>query len=263
LGQTTALGRPAYLLTYSTGRLPMALEQSEGQRSQVVLTIDTGTYALLDVAVLPEGAAEGTARHPVQATQFEILDSVPESRFFLASTPQVEQRDSVASIRFPFLDHDMLLSLDDAVRRAPAPLLAPQQLPDEHMRGLALAVNQDVASPVALLYEGEFQNVLVLPDGVSMSDVPAESIEEELSAGAFRYRIMRVSWLSGGLAAIVYRPDTPDQHLTMILNDELSTDAERRQRLQTLIESLVPVDTSTLPVLRRNFQSPREAAGGG
>ena len=52
---------------------------------------------------------------------------------------------------------------------------------------------------------------------------------------------------------MVYRPDTPDERLTMILNDEYATSEEREATLQSLIASLTPVDTQSLPALRRNF----------
>ena len=67
---------------------------------------------------------------------------------------------------------------------------------------------------------------------------------------------------SGGLAAIVYRPDTPDERLTMILNDEYATSEEREATLQSLIASLTPVDAQSLPTLRRNFAASDAAAGG-
>jgi hypothetical protein len=257
LGQTTMLGRPAYLLTYRTSQLPDQPPWPEGgQPAQVVLTIDAQTYALLDVAVLPEGVAEGAARHPVQALQVELLESVPDDRFYLPSSPEVAQQDSVASVRFPYLQEELFLSLNDAARRSGS-LLAPQQLPDERMRGLAVAVSLDAAAPVALLYEGEFQNLIVMP-GSPEDGMPTEG--EERSAGAFRYRIVEQA-ASGGLVAFAYRPDTPEQRVMLILNDELSTDAERVATLEALIGSLTTVDTQTLPILRRNFHSPRAAAG--
>ena len=51
--------------------------------------------------------------------------------------------------------------------------------------------------------------------------------------------------------------------MTMILNDEYATSAEREAMLQSLIASLTPVDTQSLPTLRRNFAASDGATGGG
>ncbi|MBK9711231.1 MAG: hypothetical protein IPO81_07865 [Kouleothrix sp.] len=262
LGQTTLLGRPAFLLTYRTSE-PPALDQqpSAGQPVRVALTIDAQTYALLDVAVFADSDGEGAARHPVQALQVELLASVPDERFKLASGSNVIQRTGLASVRFPFIGDSQFLTLEAAARRAPSGLLAPQQLPDAQMRGLAVAAGGGSGSedgPVILLYEGEFQNVLLLPN--TMSETSSD-VGEEQTAGEFRYRIVSVPGYEGGLSALVYRPGAPDQRVLMILNDELATGAERETRLQALIASLTPVDEQTLPVLGRNFYPPSGAAG--
>jgi hypothetical protein len=54
----------------------------------------------------------------------------------------------------------------------------------------------------------------------------------------------------------------PDERLTLILNDEYATGTEREATLQKLIASLTPVDTQSLPALRRNFAASGAAAGG-
>jgi hypothetical protein len=260
LGRTTALGRSAYLLTYQANQQPtQPPDSAAGPPSRIVLTIDAQTYALLDVSVLPEGAAESRASHPVQAVQFEILPNVPDSRFYLPSAPGVVQQNGIASVRFPYLSREQLLSLDAAAQRSEGQLLAPQQLPDARMRGLAVSVTNGVGSPVALLYEGEFQNVIVLPSSDS-SQQPA-AVGEERSAGDFRYQIVPTDPSNGEIAALAYRPEAPQQRVVVMLNDALATAAERENTLQSLIASLTPVDAQTLPTLRRNFQTPREAAG--
>jgi hypothetical protein len=260
LGTTTMLGRQAFLLTYRTEQ-PPALDRPDAQQpSQVVLAIDAETYALLDVSLIAEGAAESSARHPIQAQQLEVLADAPDDQFRLPSSAEVSQHTGIASVRFPFIADDQIISLEDAARRAPRALLAPRQLPDEHMRGLAVAVdNRSDGQNVILLYEGEFQNVIVLPGPLS-NDVRGEG--QERNAGDFRYRLVRIPDFGGGLAAIVYRPDAPDEHLTMILNDEYATSEEREATLQSLIASLTPVDERSLPALRRNFKA-RDAAAGG
>jgi len=224
-----------------------------------VLTIDAQTYALLDVALIAEGTAESSARHPIQARQLEVLEDVPDEQFKLATSEEVSQHTGIASVRFPFITDNQIITLEDAARRAPRALLAPSQLPDEHMRALAVAVdNSRDGENVILLYEGEFQNVIVLP-GPPSRDVG--SMGQELRAGDYRYQLMSGPAF-GGLSAVVYRPDAPDEQLTMILNDEYATSDERAATLQRLIASLTPVDTQSLPALRRNFEA-RDTAGGG
>jgi hypothetical protein len=260
LGTTTMLGRQAFLLTYRTEQ-PPALEPSDtAQPAQVVLAIDSETYALLDVSLIAEGAAESSARHPIQARLLEVLEDVPDEQFRLPTSAEVGQHSGITSVRFPFIADDQVISLEDAARRAPRALLAPRQLPDERMRGLAVAVdNRRDGQDVILVYEGEFQNLLVLPGSLS-NDAPRRG--QELSAGDFRYQLVRGRDFGSGLAAIVYRPDAPDEPLTMILNDEYATSEEREATLQRLIASLTPVDTQSLPALQRNFQAYDAAAGG-
>jgi hypothetical protein len=261
LGTTTLLGRQAFLLTYRTEQPPTLSPRAAAQPAQVVLAIDAQTYALLDVALIAEGAAESSARHPIQAQQLEVLADVPDEQFSLPTSAEVTQHSGIASVRFPFIADEQIISLEDAARRAPRTLLALGQLPDERMRGLAVAVdNRRDGQNVILLYEGEFQNVIVLPDALS-SD-PAE-VGPERSAGDFRYQLVRGPSFGGGLAAIVYRPDTPDDRLTMILDDEYATSEEREATLESLIASLTPVNTQSLPTLQRNFAASSMPAGGG
>jgi len=261
LGTTTMLGRQAFFLTYRTEQPPALDRRGAAQPAQVVLAIDAETYALLDVSLIAEGAAESGARHPIQARQLEVLAEVPDEQFRLPSSAEVSQHRGIASVRFPFIADDQVISLEDAARRAPGELLAPSQLPDERMRGLAVAVDdRGDGQDVILLYEGEFQNVIVMP---GPRDDTTQSGSQERSAGDFRYQLVRGPDFGGGLTAIVYRPDTPGERLTMILNDEYATNEEREATLQRLIASLTPVDTQSLPALQRNFAARDAAAGGG
>jgi hypothetical protein len=260
LGTTTLLGRQAYLLSYHTEQPPMVSRRDGVRPAQVILAIDAQTYALLDVSLIDEGAAESSARHPIQAQQLEVLADVPDAQFSLPTSADVSQHTGIASVRFPFIVNDQIISLEDAARRTPRTLLAPSQLPDERMRGLAVAIdNRNSGENVILLYEGEFQNLIMLPDALSSNTTGAG---QEHSAGDFRYQIVRGPDFGGGLAAVVYRPDTPDERMTMILSDDYATNEEREATLQRLIASLTPVNTQSLPALRRNFDAPDAAAGG-
>lgn len=255
LGQTTLLGRPAMLLTYTTTQLP---EGAPGDAPvRVILTIDAQTYALLDVAVLAEGAAESTAERPLRAQQFELLAEAPaDAPFTLPSDESVQQRIGMGSVRFPFVDRRAQLTIEDAAQNQNSNLLAPLQLPGEHMRGLVFQ-NGGGSDEVVLLYEGEFQNVLLLP---SFNPRGSQNLGEEQIAGAYRYRLMQ-NGSSPSIMALVYRPDAPDQGIGLILNDTFSTAAERQASLQTLIASLTPVNEQSLPLLRAQFAPPDSSAG--
>ena len=61
---------------------------------------------------------------------------------------------------------------------------------------------------------------------------------------------------------MVYRPEAPTKPLGLILNDDFATLAERETTLRSMIQSLTPINEQSLPLLRRNFQSPSAAAGG-
>jgi len=115
---------------------------------------------------------------------------------------------------------------------------------------------------VALLYEGEFQSIMLLPSEIIRYSGPTPG--EEYSAGPFRYRLlpdfMRQSF---GLAAQVYRPETPDKWVLLLLVDEYATRAEREATIQQVIASLTPVTEQTLPVLRPKFEGLDAAAGQG
>lgn len=260
LGQTSRIGREAFLLSYETNRPPtLPAQAAPGQPVRVLLAIDAQTYALLEVAFVATDAAEATAQHPVRAELLELLDSATDAPFRLASQPGIERRSGATSIRFPFIGNAAHLTIDAAAQRMPDKLLALTHLPDVNMRGVAISNGDSSdAQSVALLYEGEFQNVVLLPRFTV--GAPEQPGEEQI-AGAYRYRIVGDRVFAGALTAVVYRPDAPEQTTGVILSDDLATDAERRATLARMIESLVPVDARSLPALRQIFVAPAAAGG--
>lgn len=254
LGQASVLGRQALLLSYQTDQPPL---EQPGEQVRVVLTIDAQTYALLGVALAPAGEGESAARRPVRGELVELLAEAPDAPFQLPSEPGVIARIGIASVRFPFIDSTMQITIDDAAERLPNRLLAPLQLPDQQMRGLAIR-NGGSENPedVVLLYEGEFQNIIVLP---SYQPNGNQLLFEEQSAGAFRYRVVSDDASQGGMFAVVYPADAPDQAIGVIFNDDLATSDERRERLAALVASLAPVNEQNLPLLRQTFVRPAAA----
>lgn len=254
LGQASVLGRQALLLSYQTDQPP---REQPGEQVRVVLTIDAQTYALLEVALAPAGEGESAARRPVRGELFELLADAPEAPFQLPSESGLISRIGIASVRFPFIDSTMQITIDDAAERLPNRLLAPLELPDQQMRGLAIR-NGGSENPedVVLLYEGEFQNIIVLP---SYQPNGNQLLFEEQSAGAFRYRIVSDDASQGGMFAVVYPAEAPDQAIGVIFNDDLATGEERRERLAALVASLAPVNEQNLPMLRQTFVRPSAA----
>lgn len=262
LGQTNFLGRAAHLLTYRADQVP-SWEQRPGafgaRPVRIVLTIDAQTYALLDITILAEGETESEARHPLRAQQFDLLANVPDSQFQLPGTRDLIERDNLMSAHWPELPGNESVSLDKALSVTPSVILAPQQLPDRSMRGRAVAIGGSNVVGVALFYEGEFQNLMVLPYRLVGS---SSEFSDEREAGAFRYRLLPGGGSSfPGLMAQVYAPDTPEQQVLVALLDEYATGAERETTLQQVIASLTPLTEQTLPALRRSFAA-LETAGG-
>jgi hypothetical protein len=262
LGQTSVLGRPAFLLAYHADRLPTETPQAglADQPAQVVLTIDTQTTTLLDIAVVAEGVAESVALHPFQAQVFEILPEAPAALWQLPAGARVVRRAGLPSARLPEIPSEQVIGLGDALRRATHPILAPQQLPDEPMRGLAVPITNNGSEQVMLLYEGQFQTVMLAPAQGNTPGTPASG--EERSAGAFHYRIVELGdEQAPRAAAIAFRPESPDQQVLIRLVDEYATAAEREAALGQLIGSLTPLTEQNLPAMQRYFSEPTTAGG--
>jgi hypothetical protein len=262
LGQASLLGRPAFLLAYRAEHLPTEAPQAprDGQPAQVVLTIDTQTTTLLDIAVVAEGTAESVALHPFQAQVFEILPEAPAALWQLPANARVVRRVGLPSARVPEIPSEQVIGLGDALRRATQPILAPQQLPDEPMRGLAVPITNNGSEQVMLLYEGQFQTFMLAPAQGNTPSPPASG--EERSAGAFRYRIVEPGeGQAPRTTAIAFRPESPEQQVMIRLVDEYATAAEREAALGQLIGSLTPVTEQNLPALQRYFSGATTAGG--
>lgn len=254
LGQTTFLNRSAYLLSYQTDQRPTRhVPATSGPALRVLLTIDRATYALLDVAIIPEGAAEGTASHPWRAEAFEVVDAAPASAFQLPDDGDVTQQRGLASPHAPSLPQQWIVGLAQAQREADPPLLLPAQLPSEAMRGIALRLGgPSEQQTIGVFYEGEFQNLLLLPgQNYIRSDA---QVGEERHAGEFRYRLVQnASAPRPAIVAEVFRPDQEDARFEIIFLDVYATPDEREAMLQRIIESLTPVTTQNLPALQSHF----------
>jgi hypothetical protein len=255
LGEATFLDRPAYLLSYQAPQLPTR-HDTTGQPVRVVLTIDRATYALLDVAVIPVGAAESTTSHPWHAQAFEMSDTAPDSAFQLPSTGQVAERQGLMSPHAPTIAERQTLSLAQAQRIADPPLLLPEQLPSDTMLGLALRLGRWGAdrndnNNIGIFYEGEFQSLVLLPHRLDNSDVT--DLGPEQHVGNYRYRFVKTTDPLRAVAAEVYRADGQGEQVNVIFLDSYATQAEREAQLTNVIKSLTPVTMQNLPALESRF----------
>ena len=256
LGRTSTGGREAWLLRYTTDRLPN--ENAVGAQRQVLLTIDTQVAALLNITVLTEGASESTTYQPWRAELFEVLDQVPEQQFSFAQTANVQTIAGPHSVLLPNVPTSSFTSLLDAQRSSPQPLLAPRT-PPASTRGVVLAFERGSGARYGLLYEGEFQSLMIFPgDMTRSSETRLEQAEHVI--GDYRYQLAATPnpW-RGGVLAFVYRPDTPQERTSVLLMDDYATPSEREQHLRTLLESLAPVTAANVDALSTQFAASSQA----
>lgn len=263
LGTTIFVRRPAYLVAYHTMEpLPPPLSAifldplpPPPSPHQVLLTIDQETYGLLDVAVLPEAAAQATPQHPWQAQSVAVVAETSDSVFSLPREPGLAQRNGLPSPR------DFGVSGDQA--RAPSamtsllrqPLLIPQTLPDPTMRGLLLAADPAPVDPAGLrlVYDGAFVSMALLPVS-GANDVEQTKLQ---TAGAFRYYLLASGVKNSPLIGAIVTPIAePRQQVMVLLMDEYATPEERQATLRTVIASLAPLTAQNAAAIEQHFYRP-------
>jgi hypothetical protein len=258
-GATNYAGRPAQIVSYHTSRPwpPLRRQSTRDEPSQVLLTIDSASASLLDVTVLAEGEGAASAQHPWRAELFELPAAASDDLFSLPPASG-RQRAELPNPRSPTLPDEALIALHDAVQRSQQPLYAPQLLPEQEMRSLALGLD-DVRA--ALLYEGEFSTLAVLP--ADPSDAPPEGeAGPERRTGNFSYRI-KAEGIDDRLpmsAAFVSMQDAGGA-VQLILLDQFATPAERAAQLERTIASLQPITAANVEALSRSFYQPGAAGG--
>ncbi|MBC8164134.1 MAG: hypothetical protein H7Z42_23230, partial [Roseiflexaceae bacterium] len=258
LGRSSVAGRTALLLGYTTAQLP--LEQQAGELRQVLLAVDSELRALLEVTVLSTGTGESVATRPWRVEQIELLAQAEEGQFSFGAGSSVQVVTGPRSVLAPSIPA-LFTSLGEAQRESRSGLLLPTAPPTD-ARGLVLNLRGERASSrYGLIYEGEFQSLLLLPaPGFESNDIRWQG--QERSTGPFRYRIAEaLDRLEGGLFAQVYHQDTPERRVNIMLWDTLSTAGEREQRLIDVVASLQPVTAENVEALQRDLVSLPSAGG--
>lgn len=258
LGRSSVGGREAYLLRYTTNRLPG--ESNPGEPRQVLVAIDTQLSAVLEITVLSVGESESVAARPWRTEVIEVLDTANAAQFTFGDSSRAQTVTGPRSMLAPSIP-SLFTSLDEAQRESQRGLLLPTE-PPTGSRGLVMALRGDQrAARYGLMYEGEFQSVMLLPDP-TFSTQALRWLTEEREAGGYRYRIAEpLRQLADGLFAQVYPIDQPGQRFNIILQDSYSTGEEREQRMVKLIESLEPVTADNVEALQRGLV-PLPHAGG-
>lgn len=255
LGETNVAGRNAQIVAYSTDQpLPtIGRRQPTPRASRVLLTIDSATATLLDVAVLPDGEGENAAIHPWRSTLFELRETAPDTVFALPGTAS-NQRSSLANPRAPASFNNNVLTLQQALSRDQQPLYAPQTLPEDITRSMALGLG--TGSDVALAFEGEFSSVLVSSASLLRSGEAFDAPERV--AGAFSYRVgsMKLGGTVPISVAQVTRSDNADFIAHVYLLNQYATDQEREAQIERIIGSLQPVTSANVDTLGRSFYTP-------
>lgn len=260
LGTTTFHQRIGYIVAYRTNTPlppPLAIyfrRQSPPNPNRVLLTIDSQTYGLLDVAVLPEGARAIPTRHPWQMQSLAVLDDASASVFQLPDSPVIAQRTGLPSPRGFSASRDQARSPNALLGLLRRPLLIPQALPDPTMRGVILANGPDPTDPanLRLLYDGAFISMVLLPAPLVNDPVPAGPTEQ--TAGAFKYQLLSSGVQNSDLVvASVYPSAAPGQQMLLMLMAAYATPQEREATVRKVISSLVPLTPANAPSLELQF----------
>lgn len=258
LGRSSVSGREAYLLRYTTDQLPQ--EDAAGDTRQVLLAIDAQLSAVLEITVLSGGAGESIAARPWRAELIELVDSVEPSQFTFGDGDAATVVSGPRSLLAPSIP-SLFTSLDEALRESQRGLLLPTEPPSDS-RGLVMALRGDQrAARYGLMYEGEFQSLMLLPDPV-FRDTELRWQGEERTTGGYRFRIAEsLPQLNNAMLVQVYLATAPDNRVNIILQDAYSTDAEREQRIIELIGSLEPLTAENVEMLQRQLVPPPSAGG--
>jgi hypothetical protein len=260
MGTTTFRQRTGYIVAYRTNQPlppPLAIyfrRQSLPSPNRVLLTIDSQTYGLLDVAVLPEGERAITTRHPWQMQSLAILPDASTAVFQLPDSPVIAQRAGLPSPRGFSASRDQARSPNALIGLLRRPLLIPQALPDPTMRGVILANGHDPTDPadLRLLYDGAFVSMVLLPAPLVKDPVPAGPTEQ--TAGAFRYQLLSSGVQNSDLVvASVYPIAAPSQQMLLMLMAAYATPQEREATVRKVVASLVPLTPANAGSLEQQF----------
>jgi hypothetical protein len=255
LGAAIVQNRPVRLVGFASRQsLPPSAVNSyapprQETADQVILAIDTVTYALLEVRVLPQSETAGAVVVPWQVEIYETQANVPSTIFKLDPVEGRRQMgvNTFISPRISWLPNDALTTLASALASSTLPLaLSP---PDQVSLGYALQAN----SEAILVRESEHETFM-------LAVFPAEAIptlsgrQEERRVGDLRYRMIYPdephSSAAVSLAAVALANGA---ELQMYYQHAYATPEEREARVAELLSALEPLTLESLDVLATDF----------
>lgn len=244
-GATTAHGRPAYLLSYTTSSTPPGIAAANADGWRVVLTLDRQTASLLDVQVVAQGT-NAVAVHPVQTEQFEVLTENDDSVFALPGSSNVRTRSSLALAGLPNLPRRMQITLAEAGRTG-QPVLVPSELPQGAVRSTVIGTDNDVA----WMFEGEHSTGWLVPEqwGTWQNNASPEE-----TAGSFRFQMLVTDSNSQSSAALISTTDQPASQRVLMVVAPSATAAEREAQLRAIIGTLTTLTPNNSAQLGQTLQ---------
>lgn len=255
LGTTMINERPARLIGFASRQaFPPAEDRlydasPQEQADQVILAIDTATFALLEVRVLPQSEAAGAVATPWQVEVFTTRSDLTAADFVLAAVDAQSRRGASRFIspRVTWLPDDVLSSLDRAIATTPLPLAFP---PPE---GPSLGYVLQAGSESILVRESEHELFMI-------AVFPVESVpqlagrQEERQAGDLRYRmIYPEAQFSPAMTSLVALPLENGAELQMYYQHAYATLPEREARIVELLTALEPLTRESADVVAADF----------
>jgi hypothetical protein len=246
LGATQAAGRPAQLLAFeSAAPFPPdpygSFEIGDDRPAQVILAIDLETKALLEARVLPpEGQEAGEVRRPWTVERFELLASLPGSRFSLP--PLAGGAQSSGELVSARLHGEAVAALRKlTATEAPAdggPLYFPAD-----GDGIGYSLKYE-GGWTMLVRETADEVVQLIPFGQGPGSF-AEGVRSTRRAGERVYDLIYLEELPPGrnisLATIFLSADRA-RGMHLIYSHAYASQLEREARLDALIRSLAPLE---------------------
>ncbi len=255
LGAATVQNRPARLIGFASrqplppGVANFSAPAQQATADQVILAIDTATYALLEVRVLPQNETAGAVLVPWQVEIYETQASVTSANFQL--DPVEFQRQpgvrTFISPRIVLLPDDMLITLASAVQASALPLALPP--PDRPSYGYPL----QAGSETILVRESEHEIFMLAV--FSAEAIPTlNGRQEEREVGALRYRMIYPDEPLGSVAAsLATVPLDNGAELQMYYLHAYATPAERELRIAELLSTMQPLTRENLDILAADF----------
>lgn len=258
LGAAAVAGRPARLIGFRSGAPappPPGHPQERNQPSaQVVLAIDSQTYGLLEVRVLPEAdETAGVVQIPWRAEAYAILGAVPVDTYSLPPAEVSDRDERFVSPRLSGTSADMLIGLPEAARRLGGTLCLPPPASGPSV-GYAIGLEDSVM----LIRESEHE-VLILFQFIAGEDMFAQAERRIQRIGEHEYSLVIPddTWTPAPISeGTIYLSDNELAGVHLIYAHSYASRAEREARLGQILGALRPARPEEGPAMAPEFHMP-------